>query len=267
MVTATPAYQVKQVDAGYGSRTVLHGIDLNLERGELVGVIGPNGCGKSTLLRVMTGLLPAAYGEIFLDGRPLSRFSRRDAARQVAVVPQSQSPLFAFTVREVVEMGRSPWQRGWNVGNGDDDRLVVNALERCDLTELVDRPVNELSGGELQRVAVARAVAQATPVLLLDEPTAHLDLGHQLAIFKLIRALAHDCNVAVLCISHDLHLAPEYCDRLVLMGGGKIHAQGTPAEIITREHLRAIYGVEVDVQTNPHTGKPFVLLPKTEEAS
>lgn len=263
----TPAYQVKQIDAGYGSRPVLRGIDVELQRGELVGVIGPNGCGKSTLLRVMTGLLAPAYGEIFLEGKPLARYSRRETAQVVAVVPQSQSPLFAFTVREVVEMGRSPWQRGWNVSTVDDDRMVSKAIERCDLLGLEDRPVNELSGGELQRVAVARAVAQGTPVLLLDEPTAHLDLGHQLAIFKLIRSLAHDCKVAVLCISHDLHLAPEYCDRLVLMGGGKIHAQGTPKEIITRQNLKAIYGVDVDVQTNPHSGQPFVLLPRQAEAA
>lgn len=256
-----PAYQVKQIDAGYGSRPVLRGVDATLQRGELVGVIGPNGCGKSTLLRVMTGLLAPTYGEVFLEGKPLARYSRRESARVVAVVPQSQTPLFAFTVREVVEMGRSPWQRGWNVTSGQDAQLVNQALERCDLRGLEDRPVNELSGGELQRVAVARAVAQATPVLLLDEPTAHLDLGHQMAIFKLIRDLAHQCQVAVLCISHDLHLAPEYCDRLVLMGGGEIIAQGTPREIITREHLRRVYGVTVEVQMNPHTGQPFVLMP------
>lgn len=263
----TPAYQVKQIDAGYGSRPVLHGIDVELHRGELVGVIGPNGCGKSTLLRVMTGLLAPGYGEIFLEEKPLARYSRREIAQVVAVVPQSHAPLFAFTVREVVEMGRSPWQHGWNVSTAQDDRMVTEAIERCDLRGLEERPVNELSGGELQRVAVARAVAQGTPVLLLDEPTAHLDLGHQLAIFKLIRNLAHDCKVAVLCISHDLHLAPEYCDRLVLMGKGKVYAQGTPKEIITRQNLKAIYGVDVDVQTNPHSGQPFVLLPRPAEAA
>lgn len=252
--------QLSRIDAGYGSRPVLRGIDIELNRGELVGVIGPNGCGKSTLLRVMTGLLVPTCGEVLLEGKPLSAFSRREAAQLVAVVPQSQSPLFAFTVREVVEMGRSPWQHGWNASSEKDDRMVSTALDRCDLRGLEDRPVNELSGGELQRVAVARAVAQGTSILLLDEPTAHLDLGHQMAIFDLIRNLAHECNVAVLCISHDLHLAPEYCDRLVLMGGGRVFARGTPKEIITRDHLKAIYGVDVEVQSNPHTGQPFVLL-------
>jgi iron complex transport system ATP-binding protein len=259
------AYQIDRISAGYGSRNVLQDVSLDLRRGELVGVIGPNGCGKSTLLRVMTGLLAPSGGEVLLEGNPLASYTRRLVARQVAVVPQSQSPIFAFTVREVVEMGRAPWQRGWNTPSSEDKRLVAGALEQCDLLGLEDRPVNELSGGELQRVAVARAIAQGTSILLLDEPTSHLDLGHQLAIFNLLHKLAADCNVAVLCVSHDLHLAPEYCDRLILMGRGKVVAVGTPKEILTQKNLRAIYGVDVEIHLNPHTGHPYVLLTRPEE--
>lgn len=254
------AYEINGVNAGYGSRHVLQEINLSLRRGELVGVIGPNGCGKSTLLRVMTGLLKAESGSVLLEGRDLTTYSRRAAAQLVAVVPQHQTPLFAFTVREVVEMGRSPWQHGWNPHSDEDSKLVETALERCDLRGLEDRPVNELSGGELQRVAVARAVAQGTPILLLDEPTAHLDLGHQVAIFTLLHNLATSCNVAVLCVSHDLQLAPEYCQRLVLMGGGKVFTQGEPKEVITSQNLKAIYGVDVEVQKNPRSGQPLVLM-------
>jgi iron complex transport system ATP-binding protein len=246
--------------AGYGEREILHGVDLTLSAGEFVGVIGPNGSGKSTLIKALTGVLPAPPGQVLLAGKPLREYTPREQARFLAVVPQPSVPLFAFSVRQLVEMGRHPYL-GRFAGLGTEDRAAVDeALALTDVEHLQHRTVDHLSAGELQRVTIARALAQRPRILLLDEPTAHLDIGHQMDIFELLVRLSREQGLAVLCISHDLNLAAEYCARLLLFSVGRIYAAGDATAVVTEENLRAVYGTLVRVQASPYSGQPIVLV-------
>lgn len=263
-----PVLEAIDLASGYGEREVLHGIDLALHPGEFLGVIGPNGSGKSTLIKALTGVLPLRRGEVWLAGRPLREYTPREQARLLAVVPQVSVPAFAFSVREVVEMGRHPHLGGFSAPGATDRAAVDEAIALTDITHLQRRAIDQLSSGELQRVTIARALAQRPRVLLLDEPTAHLDIGHQLDIFELLVRLNDEQGLSVLCISHDLNLATEYCRRLALFSVGTIYALGSPTEVVTEDHLRAVYGTLVRVESNPYSGQPFVLhsrAPRAEE--
>ncbi|OPZ79659.1 MAG: Hemin import ATP-binding protein HmuV [bacterium ADurb.Bin429] len=256
----TPILEVRSLVCGYDERPVLRGVSFALAPGEFLGVIGPNGSGKSTLIKALTGLLPPQGGEVLLAGMPVASYPPREVARRVAVVPQTSHPAFAFTVREVVEMGRHPYLGRFATPGSEDRQAVDEALALTDLLDLQHRPVDHLSGGEFQRVTIARALAQRPAVLLLDEPTAHLDIGHQLAIFDLLARLHVEQNLAVLCVSHDLNLAAEYCQRLLLLSIGTVYAEGAPTAVITQENLLAVYGTLVRVAANPHSGQPMVLI-------
>jgi iron complex transport system ATP-binding protein len=255
-----PAALAQRVRCGYDGREVLHGLDLALASGEFLGVLGPNGSGKSTLLRAMTGVLPLTAGEVRLFGKPLRELARREIARRVGVVPQAGAPPFEFTVREVVGMGRTP-----HIGrlHGETDRdcaAIEAALERTDTRDLADRLLSELSGGEAQRVIIARALAQEPELLLLDEPTAFLDLSHQIEVFELLRRLNRDEGLTVLCISHDVNLASLYCDRLVLLRDGVVADEGRPADVITPTRIKDVYGASVLVDDDTPSGRPRVTL-------
>jgi len=251
--------EARGVACGYNGREVLHGIDLALRSGEFLGVIGPNGSGKSTLIKALTGVLPLKSGEVRVAGRSLREYKPLELARMLAVVPQLSVPAFAFTVRETVEMGRHPHQHGFGALTAKDRAAVDEAIELTDISHLQKRAIDRLSSGELQRVTIARALAQRPRVLLLDEPTAHLDIGHQLDIFELLVRLQREQDMAVLCISHDLNLAAEYCGRLLLFSVGKVYASGSAAEVVTADNLGAVYGALVRVEANPYSGQPFVL--------
>lgn len=231
-----------------------------MKAGDFVGVLGPNGCGKSTLIRALSGVLPLEAGDVRLFGKPVSSLSRREVARQIAVIPQDRGALFAFSVMEVVLMGRTPHIGRFEAVRQKDVDAAIWALERVDALHLKDRPITALSGGERQRVVVARALAQEPRVLLLDEPTSFLDLNHQVEIFDLLAELKRDHGLTVLCASHDLNVTSDYCGRLVMMQGGRVVAEGTPDEIVTTENIRAVYGAEVIVQASPATGAPHVTL-------
>lgn len=231
------------VRAAYDGDDVLRDVSLTVGPGEPTGVIGPNGSGKSTLVRVASGVMASRAGTVTVDGAPPS-------ARAVAVVPQETAVDFDFTCREIVEMGRFP--------HGDEDPAVVrDAMERSGTWELRDRLITELSGGERQRVVFARALAQAPQVLLLDEPTTHLDIRFQLDLMRLVRRETH---LAVLCVMHDLNLAAAFCTRLVLLHEGRVFATGSPAEVLTTENLRRTYGVEAEVQRHPRRDGPLVVV-------
>jgi iron complex transport system ATP-binding protein len=249
----------KQVSGGYEERPVLRGVELAVPAGEFLGIIGPNGAGKSTLLRVMAGVLTPTEGEMLLLGRPLGQYRRREVARILAVVPAPASPLFSFSVREFVTMGRTPYLGRLQSDRPEDQRLVEEALAAADATALTDRPITELSGGEWQRVNIARALAQQPRLLLLDEPTAFLDLGHQREIFELLARLNREQGLTVVCISHDLNLAAEYCPRLAVLAEGSICADGTPEQVVTEGHIAAVYHVPVRVDRGPG-GRPRVSL-------
>jgi iron complex transport system ATP-binding protein len=245
------------VTLGYGERVVVRGATLRLAEGEVVGVIGPNGSGKTTLVRGATGVIAPAAGSVTLLGRPLGLYDRRELARSLAVIPQEGTPLFPFTVLETVLMGRAPWLRPFAFEGEEDLRAAREALRAVGAADLEERDLAELSGGERQRVVVARALAQGTRVLLADEPTAHLDLRHAVAIFALLRELRDARGLAVLVVTHDVNLAAVHCDRLVLLARGGVAAEGTPREVLRPDLLGEAFGTPVAVETRSD-GTPFV---------
>jgi iron complex transport system ATP-binding protein len=249
--------EARGLRAGYEEDDVLHGIDFDLHAGELLGVVGPNGCGKSTLLRALTGLLPLRGGEVTLGGERLENLAAMERARRCAVQPQVEAPLFDYTVGQFVLLGRHPHRAPLAPATEEDRCAVVRALSEADLTAFRGRSIRALSSGEWQRALLARALAQQTPVLLLDEPAAHLDPGHLFAVHVLLRRLAREQQRAVLYVSHDLNLAAEFSDRLMMMSDGRMHAMGKPAEVLTSENLQAVFRCgALRVTTNPFTGRP-----------
>jgi iron complex transport system ATP-binding protein len=254
------AIAARRLVCGYDGREVLHGLSVTVARGEFVGVLGPNGSGKSTLLRAITGVLRLTSGEVDVLGRPLARFRRREFARRVGLVPQAGPVAFEFTVREVVAMGRTP-HLGRLHGEAAHDRAAIEAaLARTDCSAIADRLISEVSGGEAQRAIVARALAQEPELLLLDEPTAFLDLNHQLEVFELLCRLNREEGLTVVCVSHDLNLASLYCDRLVLLREGVVADEGRPNDVLSPERIREVYGASVLVDSATPSGRPRVTL-------
>lgn len=252
------AIEVRGISCAYDAVPALDGVTLHVAAGEMVGTVGPNGSGKTTLLRTLDALLQPVQGAVLLDGRDLRIMARRDVAAVIGVVPQHSPSGFGFTAQEIVAMGRAPHLHPLAGERGEDRAVVRHAMERTDTWHLRGRPLDSLSGGERQRVLLARALAQAPRILLLDEPTAHLDLRYQLEMMDLIRSLAHD-GLAIVAALHDLNLAAQYCDRLILLDHGHIAAAGAPAAVLTPELLQAVYGAEVMVEPHPATGRPHVV--------
>ncbi|WP_049564397.1 ABC transporter ATP-binding protein [Nonomuraea sp. SBT364] len=239
-------------------RPIVQGADLEVGEGELVGLIGPNGCGKSTLLRSVYRALRPTTGLIAVDGDELVRLPSREAARRVAVVPQETPDDLDFTVAEVVHMGRTPHKRALDRTTRDDERICADALTRTGMAHAADRRYAVLSGGEKQRVLIARALAQRSGLLLLDEPTSHLDIRHQLEVLHLVREL----EVSTLAVLHDLNQAATYCDRLYVMSAGRIIAGGPPADVLTAELIGEVFGVRAaPVRLNGSLGFVFDRLP------
>jgi iron complex transport system ATP-binding protein len=236
-------------------RDILRGIGLNVAKGELAGLIGPNGSGKSSFLRTVYRVLKPTAGLITLDGDDVWKLSVRHAARRTAAVLQETTTEFEFTVAEIVSMGRTPHKGPLDRETRDDHRIVNEALERVGMVGFVRRNFATLSGGEKQRVLIARALAQQAQFLVLDEPTNHLDIRYQLEILELVRGL----GVTALAALHDLNLAAYYCDRIFILDEGKIVATGTPTEVLQPDLLRAVFGVGVLVQTHPLTGRPHLV--------
>lgn len=247
----------ERLRAGYGWRRVLDGVDLRVEPGALAAVVGPNGAGKSTLLRCLAGLLRPTFGRVTLGGVDIATLGRADVARLVAVVPQAVEVLFPFSVREIVALGRTPHLGLAGAMRAADRSAVARALAELELTDLADRAIDTLSGGERQRAVLAMALAQEADVLLLDEPTVHLDPAHQRATLGLIRRMARERRVAGLAVLHDLNLAAAMCDRIVVMADGRILAEGAPQEVISAATVASAFGPGLAVGT--HAGVPFVL--------
>jgi iron complex transport system ATP-binding protein len=251
--------RAESVSAGYGGLDAVTEVTVGVRPGEVLGLIGPNGSGKTTLVRVASRTLRPHAGRVLAEGRDLYETPARAAARLVAVVPQELSPTFAFTVLEIVLMGRAAYQSPWGGGGPDDYARAREAMEVAGVLHLADRPVTDLSGGEKQRTVLAQALAQDAPILLLDEPTTHLDPGHVVTILETVRRLVVGGGAAVLAVFHDLNLASTYCDRLVALSGGRVVAEGPPEEVITPGFLRSVYGVEAEVHPHFATGRPVVL--------
>lgn len=249
----------------YPNRRVLRGVSLSVSPGEMLGVVGPNGSGKTTLVRLLTGEESPDAGEVRLDGRPLSDWSQRERARRLAVLPQEGLPSVPFSVREVVEMGRHPHQGFWPWAGVRDRQVVERVLQQTGLQADRDRQVNQLSGGERQRVAIARTMAQEPELLVLDEPTTFLDIRHQLAILDLLKKWQSECGLTILIVLHDLNLAAQYCDRLVLLKEGRMVTSGVPKAVITRERIEEAYGVTPLLMTHPTLHVPQVFLQPAKE--
>jgi iron complex transport system ATP-binding protein len=243
----------------YDGRTVLGAVDVVVAPGELVGVIGPNGAGKTTLVRLLAGVLRPSAGRVVLGERPLDAWSRRDRARAVALVPQDPRVEFPFTVLEVVLMGRAPHLTGLGFAGADDVRRARAALGRLGLEGLEARHLDTLSGGERQRVFLARALAQDPTVLLLDEPTTHLDLRHQTEILDVVRAGVRERALAALVVLHDLNLAAVACDRLALLAGGRVVATGAPGDVLTRPLIEQAFATGVHVRRHDLANVPAIL--------
>jgi iron complex transport system ATP-binding protein len=248
-----------RVTAAYGSRLALREASFLVQPGEVVGLVGPNGSGKTTAVRVASRSLRPRSGRVLVDGRDPYDVSAREAARLVAVVPQEVAPTFEFTAREVILMGRTPYLSTFGGGSAADHRRATEAMESAGVSHLGDRPLGELSGGEKQRVILAQALAQDAPVLLFDEPTTHLDLRHLVDILSTLRALAGEGRT-VLSVFHDLNQAASSCDRIVVLDGGSVVAEGSPEEVITPVLLREVYGVEAEVRPHAITGRPTVFV-------
>ncbi len=251
--------KVEKLSVSYGQRRVLHDVSLEVNSGEMVALIGPNGAGKSTLVRAVSGVIPAQSGKIFADDRDLAALPPMQRARYLAVVPQAVSLPPAFTAWETVLMGRTPYLNFLGQTSTKDEEIVHLALQKVDALDLAERRVGELSGGEQQRVLLARSLAQSTPILLLDEPTAHLDLHYQVGLLELVSELARKDHLAVLLALHDLNLAARYADSLVLLVEGKIKAAGAPRQVLTSELISQAYHLPVQVVPHPFADAPLVL--------
>ena len=252
-----PLIEVRDLSVSFGDVPVVSGVDLSVERGSLVGLVGPNGSGKTTVIRAIKGTIAPDAGEIRLDGDAAAGLSAREVGRRVASVPQETGLAFDFQVRHVVEMGRTPHLGRFDGHGADDERAVREAMSAAGVARFADRPITAVSGGERQRVLLARALAQETPALLLDEPTANLDVNHAIRTVELVREIADDGRAALAAI-HDLDMAARYCDEVVVLANGGVHAAGPPEAVLTADALRAAFDAEAFVGRNPATGSPAV---------
>jgi iron complex transport system ATP-binding protein len=252
--------RMEKIQCGYGPRIVLDGIDLKVKKGEFVGIIGPNGSGKTTVLRAITRLVKPMRGKIYLNDKDIYTLNHKEVAQEIAVVSQNL-PVITMTVKEFVLLGRVPYYKNLQFFESEHDLIVADrAMTMTDIKRLKNHYMSEMSGGEVQLAFIARAIAQEPSLLLLDEPTAHLDITHQVSILDLIKRLNRQYDLTVIIVLHDLNLASEYCDRLVLMDSGRIQKAGTPEEVLTYNNIEEVYHTVVVVERNPLSGKPFVLI-------
>jgi iron complex transport system ATP-binding protein len=256
---ASARLQATGVSFAYGPAPVLEGVTLGVERGGLLGLIGPNGSGKTTLLKILAGMLSPDRGEVRLDGRPLSSLMRRDLARHVAVVPQETQLAFEYSVLEMVLMGRHPHLGTFELEGPRDLAIAREALAATGTTELERRAFSTLSGGEKQRVVIASALAQSADLLLLDEPTASLDLRYQLEVAGLLQRLNRERGVTIVLSTHDLNFAASLCRTLVLLRDGRVLASGDTSAVLTRESIVALYDVDADVHFHDVAGHVTVV--------
>ena len=252
--------KISDLTCGYGTKIVLNGINLEIGKGEFAGIIGPNGSGKTTLLKAVTRLIKPYKGKIYLEDKELHSIDHKEIAQKIAVVSQNL-PVISMTVKEYVFLGRTPHYKNLQFFETENDvEVAEHAMIMTDIIKLQDSYMSEISGGEMQLALIARALAQEPWMLLLDEPTAHLDITHQVNILDLIRKLNKEYGLTVIIVLHDLNLASEYCDRLILMDKGRIKKTGTPEEVLNYNDIEEVYKTLVVVERNPISQKPFVLI-------
>ena len=243
--------EVRKITVGYAEKTIISDVSFALQNGEILAIVGANGAGKTTLLRSLNGTLPVQNGEVTINGKQLSDYSRREIAKTITVIAQENETKFPVTVADFVLAGRFAHSGTFGWESEDDLKIAENALEICDLADYQNRVMNRLSGGERQRVILARALATGAQILLLDEPTTNLDLSNQALLFRLVRKRCKSCESSAIVITHDLNLASEFADEILLLKQGEMIAKGEPKDVLTEENLREIFGVRVLLDENP----------------
>lgn len=250
---------VRDLQGGYGQRRVIRGISSEVKTGDFLGIIGPNGSGKTTLLRLLSAALRPSAGSVLFEGRNVHRIHPKELSRRVAFVPQDTAIHFAFSVLEIVLLGRIPHLGRFEHEKKSDYGIAENCLGITDTSALKDKMINELSSGERQRVLIAKALAQQPALLFLDEPTAHLDIGHKIQVMDLLRRLNRRDGLTIIMVLHDLNLAAEYCNRIMLLDNGTVSAQGEPEDVVTYRNIERVYKTVVIERKNPITGKPYII--------
>jgi iron complex transport system ATP-binding protein len=258
-VTANHSLEVQDLALGYGDRVVIESLDLAVRPGGITVIVGANACGKSTLLRSMSRLLAPRKGRVVLDGKEVHRTPAKELARTMGLLPQSPIAPEGITVADLVGRGRHPHQGMFTRWSREDDAAVAAALEATHTSDLAERSVDELSGGQRQRVWIAMALAQQTDLLLLDEPTTFLDVSHQVEVLDLLTDLNRERGTTIVMVLHDLNLAARYADQLIALADGRLHAMGEPAQVLTEDSVRAVFGLESRVIPDPTTGRPLML--------
>ena len=258
--------RVEHVDKHYGTAKVLQDIHFEVKPGTCLGIIGPNGSGKSTLLQCISGVEPTSAGEIVIRNQSLSAYSRKALSQLLAVLQQESLPPVGYSVQEVLEMGRFPFQNWLGRDQTDASTLIAVIAEQLNLAQLLDRPLHELSGGQRQRVALGKVMVQQPEILLLDEPTTYLDIRYQLQFMDYVRKWQRECGLTIIAVLHDLNLAAQYCDQLLVLHGGRQAAIGEPSEILSRERVHEVFGTEPIIIPHPVNGAPQILLqPESHE--
>lgn len=252
--------EVRGLKYSYNRYMVLDGVDLDVREGEILGILGPNGCGKTTLLKNLNKNLTPAGGCVMLDGTDLDTMVKRDIAKSVAVVPQTNEIRFSFSVREIVAMGRMPFQSMMGGETREDSRIVDDAIEKVGLSAMKDRHINTMSGGERQRVMIARALAQTPKILLMDEPTLHLDINTQFEALDLVHDLSRESDLTVVIVSHDLPMVARYCDKIAMIHDHKVMCCGTPEEVLTPDNMRTVFNVDAELGIDSKNGLRTVYL-------
>lgn len=250
--------KVQDLEFYYGNKKILDNISFEVESGEILGILGPNGSGKTTLLNVLNGVLKKKNGDIFIKNKKIEDYSRKELAKIMAILPQDMSPSFDFTVYEIVSMGRYPHLGLLDSFSEKDEKMIENAMEITDVLKFKNKSIREISGGERQRVFIARAIAQEPEIILLDEPTSNLDLKYQIEILDIIEKMRKEGKTIIISM-HDVNLAIKYCSRLALLSSGKIYAIGKPDEIIDEKSISEVYGIEGKIIRNGNNRIVFVL--------
>lgn len=253
--------EIKDLTCGYDAGDVLHGITLKVEQHGFAVIMGPNGAGKSTLLYAIIGYLQRRQGSVLIQGKALEHWHKKDLAKVIALIPQETAMPFDYTVEEMVLMGRYPWLELMQSYSTRDQKIVQDILQKLDLTELKDRYYSQLSGGEKQRVLLARALAQQTQVILLDESLSQLDINHQVEFMQLLSDINRQDGKCIILVSHNINLAANVSSHLILLKNGRLLASGTPAEVITQEKLKELFEIDLTLQTNPLSGRPNLIFP------
>jgi iron complex transport system ATP-binding protein len=252
--------RVEKLSKSFGAERILYDIDFTVAQGAFFGIIGPNGSGKSTLLQIISGIEPVSAGQVCLEGKDVSTYSKKELARWVTVLQQDALPPVHFSVREVVEMGRYPFQSWLGDEKLDSSGLIDRIMQKLDISDFSNRHVDQLSGGERQRVALAKSMAQQPRLLLLDEPTTFLDIGYQIQMMDYIRNWQEEADLTIVAVLHDLNLAAQYCDQILVLHEGEILGIGTPQQILTSDLISQVYGTKPIILPHPISGVPQILL-------